>query len=80
MFLGLRISDLKGIRWCHVLDQESISLNKQKTGKRRILKINSQLSEIVKWIYNRLPLAERKVNKPICAVSIKFINRKLKEI
>ena len=80
MFLGLRISDLKTLRWCDIINQDSIALNEKKTGKRRILKINSQVADIAKRIYSKQPLTERMINEPICKVSTQYINRIMKEI
>ena len=39
-FFGLRISDLRKLTWSMLLDGDSFMLNEQKTGKRRIIKIN----------------------------------------
>jgi integrase len=75
IFLGLRITDLKKLSWDGVLDKDTIELIEQKTGKRRIIKINGELAAIIKRIYSAEPKEE-----PILPLTIQYYNRKLKEI
>jgi integrase len=84
-FTGLRISDLLKLKWCHVLNQESLELIEGKTGKNRKIKINPALSAIITKLNQKMEIknsnqflfVNRFGNKPI---NVQFVNRKLKEI
>ena len=67
-FFGLRISDLRTLTWDMILDQESFMLNEQKTGKRRIVKINQGFQKHIKECYEALKITDR--NQPC------FLSRK----
>ncbi|NDV97247.1 site-specific integrase [Dysgonomonas sp. 521] len=44
-FFGLRISDLLGLTWEQLLTFDTFELIEKKTGKKRVVKINSQLQK-----------------------------------
>ena len=67
-FFGLRISDLRTLTWDMILNQESFMLNEQKTGKRRIVKINQGFQKHIKECYEALKITDR--NQPC------FLSRK----
>lgn len=58
-FFGLRISDLKTLRWEQLLDGNSFELLEKKTGKRRIVRINPGFQKHIKDCYKRLGSPEK---------------------
>ena len=46
-YLGLRVSDLLRLRWCDLLDDE-FTINEQKTGKLRTLRVNPSLQKLAR--------------------------------
>ena len=40
-FFGIRVSDLRKLTWSMLLDNDKFTLTEQKTGKRRVVKINT---------------------------------------
>jgi len=50
-FFGLRISDLLTLTWEQVLNTDYLELIEQKTGKKRIIKINNKLQKHIKNCY-----------------------------
>jgi integrase len=83
-YLGLRISDLRLLRWSDILNKEYYVLIEKKTKKERRVTINPELKEIVQRIYNKtLPDCEQYifVNRfGVKPISIQHVNTKLKEI
>lgn len=53
-FFGLRISDLKTLRWEQLLDGNSFELFEKKTGKRRIVRINVGFQKHIRDCYKKL--------------------------
>ncbi len=53
-FFGLRISDLLGLTWEQLLNSDTFELIEQKTGKKRIIKINSQLQKHIQDCYSKV--------------------------
>lgn len=53
-FFGLRISDLKTLRWEQILEGNSFELLEKKTGKRRIVRINAGFQKHIKDCYKKL--------------------------
>jgi integrase len=51
VYTGLRISDLLQLRYCDILNEETFIRIEMKTGKRREIKVNQHLREIVQRIY-----------------------------
>ena len=39
-FFGLRISDLRQLTWRQILDKDEFVVYEQKTGKRRVIRVN----------------------------------------
>jgi len=77
IFTGLRISDIKSLRWTDLLESENISLNEKKTGKKRLIKINPLLQGIAKRLYLKIG---QPMEDEIFSLSIQYINRKFKQI
>ena len=83
-FFGLRISDLRKLTWSMLLDNESFMLNEQKTGKRRIIKINKGFQKHIQDCYDALKITDRQqpcfLSNKGSVYSIQRINVRFKEI
>ena len=53
-FFGLRISDLLYLTWSMLLDDDKFVLYEKKTGKRRVVKINSDFQQHIKQCHDAL--------------------------
>jgi len=53
-FFGLRISDLRTLRWEQILESDTFELFEKKTGKRRIVRINQGFQKHIQDCYKRL--------------------------
>lgn len=53
-FSGLRVSDIKTLRWCDILSEEPITIEEQKTGKKRTIKWNSEMQEHIRLCFDNL--------------------------
>ena len=53
-FFGLRISDLRTLRWNMLLEGETFELHEKKTGKYRIVKINPDFQKHIQECYQAL--------------------------
>ena len=51
---GLRIGDVLKLRWCQILNVEELNLIEEKTGKRRIIKMNPNLQKHIQDCYKAL--------------------------
>jgi len=67
-FFGLRISDLLTLKWEQLIKSDTLELTERKTGKNRIIKINSQLQKHIQSCYDAI--------KPISYNSYCFISQK----
>lgn len=83
-YVGLRSSDLLGLKWNQLLDQKSLTLTEKKTGKERHITINPDLQDILKRLFVKMkakPSQYMFLNKfGTKPVSIQHVNAKLKEI
>ena len=83
-FTGLRISDILALRWEQILSTEEFTIIEKKTGKKRMLRLNSQLQQHIQECYEQIkPIG---VKAPILAsqkgtvFTIQRINVILKDI
>ena len=83
-FTGLRISDILALRWNQILYAEEFTIIEKKTGKKRVLRLNSQLQqhiqeccEEIKPIGIKAPIL---VSQKGTVFTVQAINRILKEI
>jgi len=53
-FFGLRISDLLSLTWEQLLKSDTFELVEKKTGKKRIIKINSQLQKHIQDCFSKI--------------------------
>ena len=83
-YVGLRISDLLQIRWNQLINQDNLTIIEQKTKKERKITINPELKEVIERFYDKISpkdddllFINRFGDK---AISIQYVNSKLKEI
>lgn len=83
-FFGLRISDLLSLSWDMLLDSDSFVLMEQKTGKRRIIKVNADFRNHILDCYRALNITDRAekcfLSRKKVVYSVQRINVRLKEI
>lgn len=60
---GLRVGDVLRLRWNQILTQDQIILAEQKTGKRRIITMNTNLQQHIQHCYDALNRPD--VNQPV---------------
>ena len=53
-FFGLRISDLLSLSWSMLLDDNKFVLHEKKTGKRRVVKINTDFQQHIRKCHDAL--------------------------
>ena len=83
-FTGLRISDILALRWEQILSTEEFSIIEKKTGKKRVLRLNSQLQQHIRECYEQIqPIGLKApilVSQKGTVFTIQRINVILKEI
>lgn len=83
-FFGLRISDLRTLSWDMIMDQDSFMLKEQKTGKRRIIKINRGFQKHIRDCYEALRITNKQqpcfLSNKGGVYSIQRINAHFKQI
>ena len=83
-FTGLRISDILALRWEQILNTEEFTIIEKKTGKKRVLRLNSQLQQHIRECYEHIqPIGLKApilVSQKGTVFTIQRINVVLKEI
>ena len=83
-FTGLRISDILALTWEQILSTEEFTITEKKTGKRRTLRLNTQLQQHIQECYEHIqPLTVQSyilVSQKGTVFTIQRINVILKEI
>ena len=83
-FTGLRISDILALRWEQILSTEEFNIIEKKTGKKRVLRLNSQLQQHIQECYEHIqPIGLKApilVSQKGTVFTIQRINVILKEI
>lgn len=83
-FFGLRISDILSLSWDMLLDSDSFTLIEKKTGKNRIIKINSGFQNHIKDCFKALNIQNKLekcfISNKKSVYSVQRINVILKEI
>jgi len=84
IYTGLRISDILVLRWRDIAEKEFIEITEKKTKKFRRIRINQNLKEIIERMLNH---NENDLESLIflnkfktSAISVQFVNRKLKTL
>lgn len=57
-FLGLRISDLLTLRWSDLTAGQDFAIVEQKTGKKRVLRTNTELTRHARKCYRELGISD----------------------
>ena len=83
-FTGLRISDILALRWEQILGVDEFTVIEKKTGKQRILRLNSQLRKHIQECYEQIkPIGVKApilVSQKGTIYTVQAINRILKDI
>lgn len=83
-FFGLRVSDLRKLTWSMLLDEDRFTLIEQKTGKRRVVKVNSEFRSHILQCKEALKIYNMKsqcfLSRLGTVITTQRINRRLKEI
>jgi integrase len=83
-FFGLRISDLLSLSWDMLLDHEMFVLVEQKTGKRRIIRVNADFRNHILDCFNALKITNKQekcfLSRKKTVYSVQRINVKFKDI
>ena len=83
-FTGLRISDILALRWEQILSTEEFTIIEKKTGKKRVLRLNSQLQHHIQECYEHIqPIGMKApilISQKGTVFTIQRINVILKEI
>lgn len=83
-FFGLRGGDLLTLTWEQLLQSDTFELIEKKTGKKRVIKINSQLQKHIKDCYVKIHPTDISshcfMSQKNCVYSIQRINVILKKI
>lgn len=83
-FWGLRISDLRCLRWSDILDKEEITVIEKKTGKRRVITISAQLQRHITDCFKSLSPSSQEcpcfVSQMGTVLTTQRINSVLKEL
>ena len=83
-FFGLRISDLKTLKWNDLLEKDEFVIYEQKTGKRRVVRINKGFQEHIKDCHHAMKIRDDSqpcfLNKYGSIISLQMINRQFKDI
>ena len=53
-FFGVRISDLLNLKWCDILNSDTLNIIEKKTKKQRTIKINDQLKKHILACYKEI--------------------------
>lgn len=86
-YCGLRGGDVLRLRWKDLVNQQSLVVQEQKTGKRRDIALNPKLQELVAFVYGvigspdgeALIMSNRR-SQGTKAVSIQFYNTEIRQI
>lgn len=83
-FFGLRVSDIRKLTLGMLLNDDKFVLNEQKTGERRVIKINADFQKHVQLCYNALEISDMDeacfLSRKNMVLTTQRINVRLKEI
>lgn len=83
-FFGIRVSDLRKLTWRTLLSDEKFELVEQKTGKRRVIKINGEFQKHIRDCYTALNIVNDDepcfISRKKVVYTTQRLNVKLKEI
>lgn len=83
-FFGLRVSDLRKLTWAMLLNGDRFCINEQKTGKRRVIKVNSEFQTHIRKCFDALHIGDTSqpcfLSNRGTVVTTQRLNVRLKEI
>ena len=83
-FFGLRISDLRQLTWQQILNREEFVLWEQKTGKRRVIRINKGFQGHIRDCHEAMNVRNDALpcflNRYGSIISLQMINRAFKSV
>ena len=83
-FFGLRISDLRQLTWSQILKADEFVVFEQKTGKRRVVRINKGFQGHIQDCYEAMRIRNPQqpcfLNRYGSVISLQMINRQLKSV
>ena len=83
-FFGIRVSDLRKLTWGMLMQDDKFIINEQKTGKRRIVKINADFQKHIQQCYEALQIENYNefcfLSRKNMVMTTQRINVRLKEI
>ena len=84
IFTGLRVTDLRALRWNDLMGEDTIAIIEHKTKKRREIKLNHDFQQHVKDCYQKLAISNPNehcfLSQKKTVYSIQRLNIMLKEI
>ena len=84
IFTGLRVTDLRALRWNQLLDGGVLTITEHKTKKERQIKLNSDFVEHVKQCYDAMGIKNPNehcfLSQKKTVISIQWFNRLLKDV
>lgn len=84
IFFGLRMGDLRMLRWEQILGKNEFVLYEQKTGKRRVVRINKTFQQHIKKCHKAMRVRDDSypcfLNRYGSIITIQMINRILKSM
>lgn len=83
-FFGLRISDLRQLKWNQILNVDDFVIYEQKTGKRRVIRINKGFQGHIRDCHDAMKVRNDDspcfLNRYGSIISLQMINREFKSI
>lgn len=84
IFFGLRASELLGLKWCQILNNDTIVIINESRHKTRSITVNESFRDHIRMCYEALKSPDINqpcfLNKSGGVISIQMINRSLKDI
>lgn len=79
-YLGLRVSDIRLIKWSQLINKDVLEVAEKKTGKFRVITLNQTFKEMIESVSGKINPELDKViacNRRGSSLSIQYINRRL---
>lgn len=84
IFTGLRVTDLRALRWNQLLNSGVLTITEHKTKKERQIKLNPEFVEHVKQCYEAMGIKNPNeycfLSQKKTVISIQWFNRLLKDV
>jgi integrase len=80
VYLGLRISDIRQLKWKQLIDADQFEIQEKKTGKSRFITLNQGYKDLIQYIRSKSVISGNDFiacNRRKEPLSIQYINRQL---